>query len=323
MSPDQLRTPWVFMSYSHDSEEHRNWVAALAERLRANGVDVCLDRWDVTLGGNLTYFMERTANTQYRVIVVVSEDYTRKADSRAGGAGVEAQMLSSSLYENLGSNRVIPIIRNNPEGPKLPAFLSGRRWEDFRDDAVAEVAYEKLLREIHGHPIEAAPPLGPNPFLGTTDVEAQLAIRNSPSRWHHPGMTGEVEFTYSQNSGKFTLGSGPCQFTLELGYRDDRSVYVLNDPADILNVAVIERVATRPDVLRDVSQFDTSSRIVDAAPGDAIVLHNEQGYWAIVTVHDIYERAALNTEHVIRFHYSINSGRSPDFTSASSAAPQG
>jgi hypothetical protein len=41
--------PRVFMSYSHDDDEHRDWVLQLSSRLRGNGVDVCLDRWDVTL----------------------------------------------------------------------------------------------------------------------------------------------------------------------------------------------------------------------------------------------------------------------------------
>jgi hypothetical protein len=39
-----------------------------------------------------------------------------------GGAGVEAQMLSSRLYQQLASNAVIPIIRNNREAV-VPAFL--------------------------------------------------------------------------------------------------------------------------------------------------------------------------------------------------------
>ena len=62
--------PRVFMSYSHDDKEHRDWVLALATRLRADGVDVCLDRWDVTLGGNLAHFMEKAANASYRVVAV-------------------------------------------------------------------------------------------------------------------------------------------------------------------------------------------------------------------------------------------------------------
>ena len=35
----------VFISYSHDSVEHRENVLGLAERLLANGIDVELDLW--------------------------------------------------------------------------------------------------------------------------------------------------------------------------------------------------------------------------------------------------------------------------------------
>lgn len=167
------------MSYSHDDDEHRDWVLQLAYRLRGNGVDVCLDRWDVALGGNLAHFMERAADDAYRVIAVVSETYSKKCNDRTGGAGVEAQMLSARLYAELDSNAVIPIIRNNPNA-ELPAFLGGRLWQDFRDAATQEAAYERLLRDIHGVAVDAVPPIGPNPFEGRTETEAKLAIRNSP-----------------------------------------------------------------------------------------------------------------------------------------------
>lgn len=35
--------PIVFISYSHDSDGHKEWVKALATRLRHHGVDVILD----------------------------------------------------------------------------------------------------------------------------------------------------------------------------------------------------------------------------------------------------------------------------------------
>ena len=31
----------VFISYSHDSDEHRAWVLALSERLRKDGIEPC------------------------------------------------------------------------------------------------------------------------------------------------------------------------------------------------------------------------------------------------------------------------------------------
>lgn len=307
--------PQVFMSYSHDDEVHCDWVMQLSHRLRSNGVDICLDRWNVSLGGNLAHYMERAADQKYRVIAVVSENYSRKCNERDGGAGVEAQMLSARLYEDLDSDAVIPIIRNNPGNPPAsPAFLKGRMYEDFRDDAEHEAAYEHLLREVHGVPVDAAPPLGPNPLEGRTAVEASLAIRNAPERWHNPADHGDVEFAYSQNSGRYRLGSGTAQFTLDVGQRGLGTVYVLNDPGDIANVAVINRARERSELLTDVSRFDLSSRIVDARAGDAVALHNRNGFWALVYITKVHVREALNRELVINFRYEIQLDRSTDFS---------
>ncbi|MGV0633833.1 toll/interleukin-1 receptor domain-containing protein [Mycolicibacillus trivialis] len=307
--------PQVFMSYSHDSEEHRDWVLQLSHRLRSNGVDVCLDRWNVSLGGNLAHYMERAADQKYRVIAVVSENYSRKCNDREGGAGVEGQMLSARLFADLDSNAVIPIIRNNPGNPPaLPAFLGGRMYEDFREDASQEDAYERLLREIHGVPVDAAPPLGPNPLEGRTAVEASLEIRNSQERWHNPATRGDVEFVYSQNSGKYKLGSGTAQFTLEVGECGLGIVYVYRDPADIANVAVVNRARERTELLADVSEFDTSSRHVNARAGDAVVLHNGNGFWALVYITKIHAREALNRELVINFRFEIQLDRTADFS---------
>lgn len=302
------------MSYSHDDEEHQDWVLKLSTRLRGNGVDVCLDRWDVTLGGNLSLFMERAASEDYRVIAVVSETYVQKCDDRAGGAGVEAQMLSSRLYKKLAtSDAVVPIIRNNPEA-ELPAFLSGRLYEDFRDDGNEESAYERLLRNIHGVAVDAVPPLGPNPFEGRTAVEAALAIRNSPDRWHSPAFQGDVDFVASQNSGKYKLGSGESQFTLNLDWLRNQ-VRIYRDPHDIANVAVITNARGRAELLADVSQFENSNRVVYATVGDAFILHNRNGFWALVYIDNIYTRqGALDRENLVDFRYAIQPNRTPDLS---------
>ena len=38
--------PRLFISYSHDSREHQDRVRALADRLRADGVDAVIDQYD-------------------------------------------------------------------------------------------------------------------------------------------------------------------------------------------------------------------------------------------------------------------------------------
>jgi hypothetical protein len=64
-----------------------------------------------------------------------------------------------------------------------------------------EAAYERLLRDLHGTPIEAVPPLGGNPFAGTTEAQARAAIRNDPARWHDGRTGGMVEVNLNENSG--------------------------------------------------------------------------------------------------------------------------
>ena len=53
-----MSIPKAFISYSHDSPEHKNWVLDLATRLRSSGVDAVIDQWDLRPGDDLAHFME-------------------------------------------------------------------------------------------------------------------------------------------------------------------------------------------------------------------------------------------------------------------------
>ena len=53
-----MSIPKVFISYSHDSLEHKKWVNELGTRLRNNGVDAILDQWELQPGDDLPHFME-------------------------------------------------------------------------------------------------------------------------------------------------------------------------------------------------------------------------------------------------------------------------
>jgi TIR domain len=79
--------PRVFISYSRDSNEHKAWVRQFAERLRADGVDVILDQWDLGLGADVTEFMERSLSSCDRVLVICTERYVQKANTLKDGVG--------------------------------------------------------------------------------------------------------------------------------------------------------------------------------------------------------------------------------------------
>jgi hypothetical protein len=95
------------------------------------------------------------------------------------------------------------------------------------------------------------------------------------------------DFVYSENNGVCTIGTGDCQFTFMVGYRNAGKVYV-NRGGNTSHVAVIEDVMERGALLDDVARFDTSNRLVDTEPGDAVVLRNEHGYWALLAILNIH-----------------------------------
>jgi hypothetical protein len=223
--------PKVFVSYSHDTEVHKDWVLSLATRLVANGVDVILDQWDLTLGSDLPRFMETGLTTAQRVLAVCTEPYVTKANVGRGGVGYEKMILTAQLMHDISADRIIPIIRNNILVPPVPTFLSSRVYIDFRDDLAYEARYAELLRDIHGQQSKPRPPLGPNPFTSVPAPSAPL-ISFGPERYVSPAMSGTVMFDYSNNNGRYVLGAGDMAFETAWS-GGGTSIHAYKDPPSI------------------------------------------------------------------------------------------
>ena len=156
--------PKVFISYSHDSPEHKQWVSELAARLRHNGVDAILDQWDLGPGDDITLFMESGLMNSDRVLVICTDTYVSKANAGEGGVGYERMIVTAQLIQNLGTNKFIPVICQASGEEKTPTFLATRMYIDLRDESQFEAEFDKLLHELHQEPIIKKPPLGENPF---------------------------------------------------------------------------------------------------------------------------------------------------------------
>ena len=156
--------PSVFISYSHDSQSHKNWVLALATKLRENGVDVILDQWNLHPGDDLAVFMEKGVRDCGRVLLVCSSEYVEKANAGKDGVGYEKMIVNVELVGDVGTKKFIPIIRNSDEMKTLPTFLGGRVYVDFDDDERFEDNFTLLLRELHSQELLPKPPIGQSPF---------------------------------------------------------------------------------------------------------------------------------------------------------------
>jgi hypothetical protein len=159
-----MQHPIVFISYSHDSQEHKLWVLSLATRMRMNGIDAILDQWDLGPGGDLPKFMEQSISHSTRVLMVCTERYVEKANAGTGGVGYEKMIVTADLLDQIGSNKVIPIIRQSGL-PRIPTFLSTKMYINLSTEDQFETGFDQLLRELLNAALFQKPPLGAVPTL--------------------------------------------------------------------------------------------------------------------------------------------------------------
>ncbi|AZF12643.1 hypothetical protein C4J93_4476 [Pseudomonas sp. R2-37-08W] len=158
-----MSIPKAFISYSHDSQEHKQWILEFASRLRNSGIDAILDQWELQPGDDLPQFMERHLSSSDRVIMVCTDRYVEKANSGAGGVGYEKMIVTADLLKTIDSNKVIPIIRQTGTH-ETPTFLKTKLFIDFSNEDQIEFSFDELIRTLHGSPLFVKPPIGNSPF---------------------------------------------------------------------------------------------------------------------------------------------------------------
>ncbi len=184
--------PKVFISYSHDSAEHKQWVLELGTKLVQSGVDVVLDRWDLTPGDNFTHFMEAGVRDRDWVLVICTDNYVRRANDREGGVGYEVQIVTAQLVENLGIDKFIPIIRQASGQEKMPTFLGGRVYIDFTDGSQFNEKFDELLHKLYDMPVVVKPPLGEKPSF-TKPLSEQETPRSEEANTQLPKILEQAE----------------------------------------------------------------------------------------------------------------------------------
>jgi TIR domain len=164
MDDNESRPPSVFVSYSHDSPEHKRWVGEFASTLVENGIDVIFDQWDLGPGDDVPKFMEHGVTQVDRVLMICTDSYVRKVDDGKGGVGYEAMIVTGELVRDLGTSKFIPVIRQEPGSDLRPTCVSTRFHINLSVDQNFDEEFELLLRELHQAPAISKPPLGRNPF---------------------------------------------------------------------------------------------------------------------------------------------------------------
>lgn len=175
----------VFISYSWTSADHKNWVLELATNLRQSGVDAILDKWDLREGHDAYAFMEQMVSDESisKVVIVSDKAYAEKSNAREGGAGTEAQIISSEIYAKQDQNKFAVAVTEISETgtPYVPAYYKSRIHIDFSDPTKFAEKFDQLLRWIADKPIHKKPELGRLPQY-ITEPEAAVVLATSAAQ---------------------------------------------------------------------------------------------------------------------------------------------
>ena len=148
----------VFISYSHDSPEHMDRVLALSDRLRGEGVDCRLDRYEQSPPEGWPQWCEDQVEKAEFVLVVCTGVFARrfrKEEEPGKGLGVtwEASVITQELYDGQGRNtKFIPIAFFAADFAYIPTPLRSAT----RYDVSFEGGYEGLYRQLSGQPAVTA-----------------------------------------------------------------------------------------------------------------------------------------------------------------------
>lgn len=156
-------SPKVFISYSHDSKEHKDRVLKLAQSLRKDGVNCNLDRYDTSPKKGWRRWMESQIKEATYVLVICTQTYCRRFEDKeeAGkGLGVkwEAAIIAREIYENdMHNERFLPVIFSEADRTHIPLVLRDFTYYQIDDPD----SYDALYRKLTNQPGILVEPLGP------------------------------------------------------------------------------------------------------------------------------------------------------------------
>ena len=162
-----MQQPKVFISYSHDSEEHKRAVLSLSDSLRSRGIDCTIDQYEESPPAGWAHWSYSRVEEADFVLVICTETYHRRfrleeESGKGEGAKWEGVIITQHLYNTLGRhNKFIPVVFEPEDERHIPLPLSGStKYVLSRpgDD-------ENLYRRLTGQPKVLKPPLGEREVL--------------------------------------------------------------------------------------------------------------------------------------------------------------
>lgn len=247
----------VFISYSHDSLQHKGKVLTLANNLRIRGIEAELDQYydDVPPPEGWPRWMERQVRVSDFVIIVCTESYLKKSrgDSEPGaGLGVnwECLLTYQQLY-NTGTvnTKFLPVVLHDSDIKFIPEPLQGTTWYL----AHVRSGSEALCRRLLGHTKTQKPP------LGRTNISVRDSLITTIEAEPESGPSLQVH--ESPFDGRFTPPTVSAVLDVEAlgGTIAPTSQFYIERPADSVTIAELLKPAGTTLTIKGPRQVGKSS----------------------------------------------------------------
>jgi hypothetical protein len=203
----------IFISYSWDSEEHKQWVQKLADDLGELVPDLYVDYDQRGMDHRVdrNQYMESGIFESDAVLAVVTKNYTAKANGRQGGVGRETAMAAERHWtESNAKSRTRILAIKREAGAEMPHYLKATLYFDFTASESYSIELDRLKQElqaISAHTAEQPPVTkitsdenasdeeGSYSFTRTDDLLAGCYKRRAPL-WVGQDFSGQRRIKY-------------------------------------------------------------------------------------------------------------------------------
>lgn len=175
--------PRVYISYTHESADHKARVRALADQLREDGVNATIDQYEIAPPEGWPRWMERQILEADFVLMICTEAYYRRVmGEEEGDTGFGVRWEGKVIYQHIytlgtQASKFIPVLMDGGNAKNIPVPLRALTYYELS----TQEDYERLYRRLMNEP-EAVPPVGQRRefFQQSTPRPANEASPRSP-----------------------------------------------------------------------------------------------------------------------------------------------
>ena len=165
-------SPKVFISYSHDSDEHRRRVLDLADRLRDDGVEAWIDQYEESFVTDWQRWMNRQIEAADFVLLICTEIYRRRFEGKetvgSKGADWEGRVLTQESYDR-SPKPIVPVVFDPADEIHRPTGFRSGDFFVLKPEQGFTIGdhdgYQLLFRKLTHQPLATAGPVGPPKVL--------------------------------------------------------------------------------------------------------------------------------------------------------------